>query len=431
MVSRRFRRFLVNPFLVTFIVSQCYAEDPVKDCLATIAKGGLFKTVVQDVNSHSYSSVKSWFCSQDFMNAAQNHSTSAAVQTPWGGGTFNSDDASQLTQRNQFCQSTSSDFDNQQSSYLVLKEGDPVIAQTMQACLAAAPGAVPYLTPVVNPYPDGTFDILLNSRAYPGNNPLIVSQTILGGATSVDIAEMHAGASIPFQGSGTTSITGTYKFDNGSPMARVKVMTSIGSVTVIAARCPTGKIGTWEIDEDVQQSVQTPMAPFSDSRPVPQAGCHPRCGAGDFPAYDFTVPNDVVLSSATAHLAGGGSVFDSLVLTQAHPFQIHIVVNTRSSPTTLVLNASQIKVSTQTIRQKIDAGDISAGHAFTVKLNDGTNAAVVVKDSSETAITLTAVQLQADNSIPSWLKLTSVPQHSGNSLLANLISSGPASCIIP
>jgi hypothetical protein len=349
-----------------------------------------------------------------------------------GGGTFNSNDSSQIDQRNKFCQDTSSDFENQQQSYLVLKEGDPVIAQSLQSCLSISSGASStFLSPVVHPYPDGTFDILLSARSYPGANPLVVSEILLGGASAVDISEIHPGASIPFAGSGTAPLTATYKFAADTPMARVKIMTSIGSSTVIATRCPTGKMGSWQTYEDIQQTVQVPMAPLSESRTVPQASCHPHCGAGDFPPYDFTVSSDVVLSSPNAHLEGGGSVFDSLVMTQPHPNQIHVVVNTRSTPTTLVVTANQTKTTTQTVRQKTDGGDILAGHAFSVRLRDGANAALVVEDSSGTAMTLTSSQLQADNAIPNWLKLTAVPQHSGNSLLANLMSSGPSTCVVP
>jgi hypothetical protein len=431
MACRKLCGVLLYPILLSIIVPQCQAQDPVKECLATIAKGGLFKTVVEKTESHKYSSAKEWFCSQDFLAAAQSSSTAANVQTPWGSGSYNANDASQVSQRNQFCQNSTSDFDSQQKSYLTLQVGDEVVARELQTCMGGSSPSMPYLTPVVNPYPDGTFDILLSVRAYPGGNPLVVSQNILGGATVADVTELHPGATIPFQGSGPTPITGTYKFDAASPMARVKVMTSIGSVTVIARRCPTGKIGAWETDQDVQQTVQVPMPPYSDSRGVPRAGCDPHCGTGDFIPYDFIVANDIVLGSPTAHLASGGAVFDSLVLTQPHPFQLHIVVNTRSGATTLVVNATQTKVTTQTVRQRVDGGDIVAGHAFTLKLDDGTNASAVIKDSAGTVLTLSAAQMQADNGLPSWLKLSSVPQHSGNSLLTNLISTGPTSCTVP
>ncbi len=429
-------RKLVNKVLctgiLTLIAPRCYAQDPVKECLSGIASHqGLFKTVTSAAGSHSYKSAKEWFCSDDFLAESQNSSTAASVETPWGAGAYNANDSSQVAQRQHFCQNTASDFDTEEQSYLTLKEGDPVIAQDLQVCLAAAAGRTPYLISAVNPYPDGTFDILVSVRGYPGNNPLVVSQGILGGASPADVSELHAGATIPFQGSGTAPITATYKFDAGSPMARVKVVTSIGSITIPAVRCPIGKIGTWETDEDSQQSVQVPMPQFSDSRNVPQASCHPHCGAGDFIPYDFAVSSDIVLSSANAKLVGGGAVFDSNVLTQPHPFQLHVVVNTRSTATTLVVTANQTRNTTQTVRQKVDSGDITAGHAFTVKLDDGTNGSVVIKDSAGTAISLTAAELQADSSLPSWLKLASTQQHSGTSLLTNLVSSGPGTCVIP
>ena len=432
-MAYRWNRYLLISGAVILLVSQCQAQDPVAECLATIAQGGLFKTVKETTGQHTYSSVKDWFCSQDFLNSAQSSTTSVGIQTPWGGGTFNASDQSQLAQRQTFCQDNTKNFDDQEQSYLVLKEGDHVIAQDLQTCIVNATISAPYLSPVVNPYPDGTFDLLLSARAYPGKNPLVVSQTVLGGATPVDVSEIYAGARIPFQSSGTAPITATYKFEAGMPMARVKVTTSIGSATVVAVQCPAGKIGSWEVDQDAHQTVQTPLAPFSDSRGVPAASCNPHChlGQGDPIPFDFTVPSDIILSSVTAHLNGGGAVFDGTTVTQPHPYQIHVIVESRSNPTTVVVNANQTKVSTQTIRQKVDSGDIIAGHVFTLALPNGSNATAVIKDTSGTATMLTAAELQADNSIPDWLKLTSVPQQSGNTLLVNLMSSGPSSCTVP
>lgn len=438
----RFRRNSVAHTLfviasaIVCVSGTCQADD-VDKCVQSVTKQGVFKTVQSSTGGTRYSSVKSWFCSDDFLKSSQDHSIQASADTPWGAGSFNQNDSSQMEQRNKFCSSNSSDFKSGDQSALMQTEGDPVVSQMIQACLTLGNTQGSFLVAEAAPHLDGTFDINVSAKNFPSAKVLLTGTRILGGASVSDDSEFVRNAIIPVEGAGTP-LSGTYKFDPADvPEARVKILTNIGSEIVSARRCPAGKVGAWQEHHVNHQSLQQ-LIPWSDSRPIPQASCHPHCPSGqgesltfDFdapdPAEAFTnVPNQPELSDP--HGPTYLYQWDRVTVTQPAQNRLHVIVRTSSIGTQLVMRATLQKTTDQANPAEGDGGDIVAGQPFTVRVQDQKDAYVKFTNLNGGDLTWTANDFTSNDPPDNWVKPVSPARENNGTLLVTMKMPVPDSC---
>lgn len=417
----------------------CIADSAVADdfstCMQAVTAGGVFKTYQSASGQHVYKTAREWLCSSDFVSASQSSSAGGSADTPWGTGNYNQNDASQSAARTKFCQDNSSSLSDSQVSYVAIQDGDLTVQKEVEACIGmadrqAARDNQTYLEVTAAPLLDGTFDVKVSAKNYPGGQPLMVSQKVLGtAATAVDVGDLSAGAVIPFDGSGIPPITGTYQFAASTPMARVKVETSIGSATVEAHKCPQGVVGKWAVAQDVEVDTQT-SSPWSDSRNIPTASCHPHCkqNQGDHMSFNFAVDANSTLEHYSAHYSGGGSSFDGdPSVTRPSPNVLHVEAISRSDATTLEISATKVTTTKSEQHQTGSPTDITAGQLFSVSLGENVNAELLLTGVDGSVTSVTGQQLQTGN-VPDWVTISGTPTSDGHHLTANLRDVMPASC---
>lgn len=67
----------------------------------------------------------------------------------------------------------------------------------------------PFLKAVAVPHAGNAFDVDVSSRAFPGDQPLMVEARPVSGATVVVDDAFKAGSKIPFDGMGVSPLVGT------------------------------------------------------------------------------------------------------------------------------------------------------------------------------------------------------------------------------
>jgi len=419
-------------YLFTCILIATSASAQSDPCVSLLS-GGAFKYKLADNSTHTYNNAKDWFCSTDFSTYARDRKTSAGadivipgIDLPVGGN-YDSSDASSEQKRQTFCKDSNKTFTKDQEQFLINREGDPVIVKGFIACEDNRNKAKAFLQTSVNSHSSGIFDIGVISQGYPGGHPLIVEVKPVTNADAVLAPDFTAGTEIPQTGSGNSPLVGTYAFANNAQQAAVLVRTTIGTSIVTAKRCLTGKAGTYTVRQDTPHTSTVRIADYTSDFSVPQAGCHPKCGAGDPISLVRTVPIDVVLKNPRVVCAPDGGrpecPLNPMSVSLVDDHTLGVGGRTRTVALPYRIYAEQYTQKTTTTRDEVFSADIQYFQPFSVSIPNSGGGDFVVK-SAFGNITVDKQSLDSGGTV-NWLSLQGSPQIGSKESTYTLIAKPP------
>lgn len=392
------------------------------DCVQlakTLAPGGAFRITLADGRSKSFSSAKALYCSTDFLSYAEQSSASGGVTIPISGipvsGSFDTKNSNQMAQRSSFCQDNSRRFSHQEETFILQKQGEPAILNTINQCIGQGQG-VGALEVEAPPSHSETFDILVSTRSSLGEPPLIIDAQPIDNATNV--SPFTPGERIPFNGGGSTPISATYRFQHAGA-AKIKVWTTIGDKTVEALQCHAGNAGTWSLSEDVKHETHQDAGFLVRDFPIGQAGCHPHCklGQGDVSFHDVSPPSaDITLDNPSSQIIGQQG-FDPNHAVMSNGV-VHAYVMSRTVAVTLRVTAHQMKTVVSTTSDQVDSGSLQFGQRFFVAIDENSHG-VLHLNTPIGNVTFSEAVIQAGD-LPNWVVSKGSPTPSGTKMIYQL-----------
>lgn len=422
--------FKLFSVLVLFVslIGHAYGQgqDLVAACAPLLA-GGAFKITKQDGSTKTFTSSKDWFCSDQFTEVSKSGGRNGGITVPIDdipvGATYDENNAMHTAARTKFCSDATKKFSESQNSFLLKKEGDPVLVNGYLKCIERLRGD--FLQIDVPASRAKTFRVSIESLAFPGDNPLIVDVTPVVNAEIVTAPK--AGDKIPFINSGLPALKAVLKFQ-GSGNADVKVKTTIGDALVTAKQCPAGEGGQWHVEGDVEHKTQGIPRQISQAFAVPQAGCHPKCHPGEGDNYPFTLsaPAGYKFVSTRHDCNDGACVFEEYPAeTQPNESSYSVTIKSRSAAVTLVLSGTIVQETTNTVREMIGPQQkLRYGQMLFVSMPSKGAPVAIFNSTDYGTAALTSASLQG-NALPNWLRLSGAPQANGDATIYNVLFDAP------
>lgn len=373
-----------------------------------IPPDGAYRIVKSSGNNSKFSNAKDWFCSQDFLQYAQQNEASGGVSIPTeygiASGNFDSSNSQQMQQRSSFCSDSSKTFSESASEFLFVKEGDPTLVKGFTDCIAQQRRQ--YLKASGAQLSTNVFSVSVGAVPYPGPEPRLISVTTVDGAIPVPGSTFTPSAKIPFD----SPLMAMYKFDTNSQDALLLVDTTIGQATVKVTKCRKTNAGTWQVVSKAELTREVSAGTYSITHPFPQASCHPHCGDGDVLRTDMAVGSDLAIRNPKWACSGAGCVFDvDQRFSLDNEQHITFIVRVRSAPDIYTLSADQFRHEKYTQDQLNSQGSLMFGNTTAITVPDGAELRI---DAVWGTATLTSAMLKSGNLgvTGRWLKSTGVPQ---------------------
>jgi hypothetical protein len=399
--------------VISVSASSLLADDSA--CRPLIPPGGAFKITLQSGKSTTFSSAKDWFCSDDFLSSAKENGTNIGVTIPLVdvpiGGSFDYKNQESLQQRKQFCSAASRNFSAEQQTLLLVKEGDPVLANAYVKCVGSQ-AQRQFLHVDADQNSDSTFQLTIDSAPFPGTNPLIIDVKPAVNAKALLDDDFVPNHSIPFDSTGA-KLRGLYSFDGVGNQAVVLIRTTIGTKAVTVSKCKQGPAGTYILSGRQLSTADKSAGTRNFTIGWRQAGCHAHCcpGCGDWLDADLTVDAPLKIVSAKFEgCDGNGCVFDDA----QPPVRVndqtwHVRFKSRSEAVTGRYSAVLVQPSAEYNDVVISQGNLAWGSIFSVQVDDSLQPILTVSSPAYGECKLTSAGLSS-STFPNWLTAVGAPQ---------------------